>query len=498
MSSGILDIFKELRANNSATYKIDILKKHKDNEMLKDVLLATYSPFKQYYIKQIPEFNEMMNETGTYITLDQGIQFINKLANREITGNTAKEQLSFTIDHMKSDDAEVLRLILDRSIDCGISYKTVNKVWKGLIGEVPYMRCEKLTDKTKKGVKYPALVQLKADGTFINIVKHNKVVSCLTRNGTEFQVGKITEYFERVLDEVDNIVITGEVVLYKDGKVLDRKTGNGRVNSYVKRETTRASILEKQKSLVNQDKMNSKTFKKLVDDITAKEVDWSNTEEMLTLEGWDLIDYEDWTKGKSDKPYIERFEQFKTIAEECPFLDIIPTQIVNSFEEAQKFANDMMNKGLEGGVLKNINGIWENKTSKNQIKLKAERDADLLCIGYTPGTGDNEGGIGSLICVTSDNLLEVSIGTGLSREDRGLQRVDEEDMSLGLKVRDDIESIDKYFEETFKNKIIQSVYNEVISSNGKDTYSLFLPVYQNVRFDKDTADTLQRLLEGQS
>jgi len=31
MSSGILDIFKELRADNSATYKLNTLKKYKDN-----------------------------------------------------------------------------------------------------------------------------------------------------------------------------------------------------------------------------------------------------------------------------------------------------------------------------------------------------------------------------------------------------------------------------------------------------------------------------------
>jgi len=497
MSSGILDIFKELRADNSATYKLNTLKKYKDNEQLKEVLLATYTPFKQYYIKQIPEFVSGMNETGTFITLDQAMQFLEKLSKRELTGNAAREQLSYTIDHMEQDDAEVLRLILDRSVDCGISHKTVNKVWKGLIGEIPYMRCEKLTDKTKKGIKYPALVQLKADGTFVNVIKHNKVVSCMTRNGTEFHVGKITEYFERVLSDIDNFVITGEVVLYKDGKVLDRKTGNGRITSYVKRETTRASILEKQKKLVDNGKLESAAFKKLSKDLTDKELEWIETEDMLVLEGWDLIEYSDWAAGKSDTPYTERFDKFKEISKDCPFLDIIPTQTINNFEEAQSFANQMMSEGLEGGVLKNINGHWENKTSKNQIKLKAERDADLLCIGYTPGTGDNEGGIGSLVCVTDDRLLEVSIGTGLSRDDRGLQRVDENDMSQGLKLRDDIISIDKFFDDTYKDKIIQAVYNEVINSNGKDTHSLFLPVYQGVRFDKDTADTLPRLLEGQ-
>jgi ATP-dependent DNA ligase len=494
-STGIYDIFLELRENNSKNYKIETLSKYKDNDLLKQVLEYTYSPFKQYYIKQIPEIQSDMNDSGSYDDFNNVFLFLDKLMTRSISGNNAKEQLSYILDHLHPDDAEVLKLILERSINCGMSGKSVNKVWKELIGEIPYMRCSKLTDKTKENISYPALVQLKADGLFANIVKHNNTVYCMTRNGTEFHIGKVTAYFENILHDYDDIVITGELVCYNDGKVIERKISNGLTNSYIKRDATRASTLEKEKKLVDAGKMETKAFKKLRTDLTDKEEEWTNIESMIRIDGWDMIPYQDWKKGKCDIPYSERFANFKKLIGDCDFIDIIPTIEVSSFEEAQNFANEMMLKGLEGGVLKNIDSIWENKTSKNQIKLKAELDADLRVVAYIPGQGDFTGGIGALICRTECGLLEVAIGSGFTRLERGLQRIDEEDMTSGFMLREDLTDIDSFYQDTYHDKILEAKYNEVIKSDGKDLHSLFLPIFSIIRIDKSVADTLERLME---
>lgn len=492
--SGIYSIFEELRTDNSATFKQNTLKKYVDDDMLKTVLEYTYTPFRQYYIKQIPEYNPLqLGDTISY-DLASALSFVDRLSIREITGNNARDELTKVLEQLHPNDAKVLVHILDRSIDCGISAKTINKVWKKLIGEIPYMRCEKLTEKTKKNMKYPAIVQLKADGIFLNIVKHNNEVYCLTRNGSKFWINKVTEFFEMKIDD-DNFVINGEAVVYKNGKPLSRKVSNGLVNSYIKREDTRQSILDKQKGLVAKGKGGTKAFTNLANKLHENEEEWRETEQNLVIEAWDLINYNDWANGKSDVPYDERLSKFKEFVKECDFVHPIITKYVDSYEEAQQFANDMMSNGLEGGVLKNLDGIWENKTSKNQIKLKAELDADLIVVGYTPGTGDFEGGIGSIICRTKDDLLEVNVGSGFKRSDRGLQRVDENDMSKGLMLREDINDIDTFFNETYNGKIVVIKYNEVIKSEGKDKYSLFLPIFEEIRHDKDEADTLERLLK---
>lgn len=129
---------------------------------------------------------------------------------------------------------------------------------------------------------------------------------------------------------------------------------------------------------------------------------------------------------------------------------------------------------------------WKSHTSPEQIKLKAEKEAELEVLGYVPGTGDNIGGIGSLCCVSSCRNLKVDV-SGLTKAMRGIERVDKKDSSKGWKV---IEGFDC---NCHNGKIITVKFNELIESDSKDTYSLFLPRFVEERADKNEADTLERI-----
>ena len=70
------------------------------------------------------------------------------------------------------------------------------------------------------------------------------------------------------------------------------------------------------------------------------------------------------------------------------------------------------------------------------------------------------------------------MGTGLSDEQRGLGCSD----------------IKQFFDKTYKNKIIEIQYNQVLQS--KDgLLSLFLPVFIEVRTDKNEANTASDLYQ---
>ena len=45
------------------------------------------------------------------------------------------------MERVSSENAEVIKKIIQRDLRCGVSEATANKVWKGLIPEYPYMRC---------------------------------------------------------------------------------------------------------------------------------------------------------------------------------------------------------------------------------------------------------------------------------------------------------------------------------------------------------------------
>jgi hypothetical protein len=74
--------------------------------------------------------------------------------------------------------------------------------------------------------------------------------------------------------------------------------------------------------------------------------------------------------------------------------------------------------------------------------------------------------MGSVLAETSDGLLEVSIGSGFNDDDRELTPED----VLG--------------------KIVTVKYNEIIRDKNRDKASLFLPIYQEFRLDKNTADEM--------
>jgi hypothetical protein len=79
--------------------------------------------------------------------------------------------------------------------------------------------------------------------------------------------------------------------------------------------------------------------------------------------------------------------------------------------------------------------------------------------------------LGALVCQTSCGQLEVNVGSGFKHKQGE---------------RDNPES--------YVGKIIQVKYNCVISSRGSDKKSLFLPIFDGVRDDKTTANSLEDLL----
>ena len=108
----------------------------------------------------------------------------------------------------------------------------------------------------------------------------------------------------------------------------------------------------------------------------------------------------------------------------------------------------------------------ETSTRRKPIKMKAELEADLLVEGVTNGTGKNDGLIGALSCTTKDGTLKVNVGSGLTDEDR------------------------KKDPDEFIGKIVSVKYNEKIKDKNSPNWSLFLPIFQELRLDKSEADNL--------
>lgn len=442
----MIDIIKQLEAEPSKNAKIDILKENINNRILRQFFLMALNPHMKFGIRQIPDYTYV----NTELNLSEAMQLLYRLKPGDLTGHAGIDHLVSILTRVHPKDADLIERIIQKEVACGVSYKTINKIWKKLIPTTPYMRCKSAVTKHYEKIEYPAIVQKKANGLFLNNIFREGTVKVESRNGKELTMLGVFDD----LATAHNLVIHGEGLVLKEGRkiddegaFLDRQTGNGIIN------------------------------KAIQDTISIEEAN------RIIVECWDLVPYEDWVAGKCDIPYDERFHALKELIKHSDQnkLIVIETKEVNDFAEAAKYYNELLVRGEEGAVLKNYSGLWKDHTSPNQVKMKVKDPADLKCVGtyrhsqdtVTRGKKviDSTNWIGGLNLESADGVIKVNTGSGLTDEDR--QR--EPSYYIG--------------------KIIELEYNEITLDKSTGQMSLFLPIYVTVRDDKDEADDYQTILE---
>jgi hypothetical protein len=420
----------DLAANPSRNYKIEQLEKHVDHETLREVVRLSLCPFTQFYQRKIPKYTC----DGTNANIESILPALYDLSSREVTGNAAIEYLRTLLSSLNEDDAKVLERIIDKSLDCGVQVSTANAVWSGLIKEYPVMLCSQFEQKLVDKIKFPAYAQMKMDGMRFNAIVRDGKVEYRSRNGKEIQLlGNLDEQFIAMAGEVD-CVFDGEllVMLPGDHQFADRQTGNGILN-----------------------KANKGT-------ISSEEA------AMVHASVWDLIPYAYFTDGHCPVPYSKRFSSLEQLVQKQSVKNkrvwLVSSQIVQTLEEAQEIFQEYLSLGYEGIILKDGNGVWEDKRAKHQIKFKGELECDLKIVAVEEGTGKAAGMLGAIVCESADGIVKVNVGSGFNDAQRK-----------------------QYWKENLVDKIVAVKYNARIK-NKTGEESLFLPVFIELRDDKDVAD----------
>ena len=451
----VQSILEKLENTNSQKEKIEILKTM--NEVQKRWFKMCYNSLITFGVKKIPEYTSESNSLDTVSIMDI---LEKEFVTREITGNAAIERLRDILSN--AEEPEVIERLIKRDARCSVNSTLLNKVFPNLIPEIPCMLAQPMNEKTLKNIKFPAFSQLKADGMRCIAFITSNNVRMFSRNGTEIiceplknTLMTIGQIEENLLSDNVTLMLDGELICYKDNKLQDRKTSNGICNKALKG--------------------------------TASE----NELNLIQMQLWDIVRVDSNTFNPlEDKSYEKRLEDLYSIlnTNSCSKLEVIPTEVVNSMEEALEHFQKMLSQGLEGTILKNQDAKWSNTRSKDLVKLKEENTIDLLVVDIEEGSGDFEGGLGAIICETSDKKLRVRVGTGFSFEDRGFVN----DLSNGKKVVKQIKSLEEV-SKNYLGKIVEVKYNQIIKSKGKDEMSLFLPRLVCVRNDKDTANSIDEI-----
>jgi len=431
----MLNLLNLLAETASTNDKLAILESVKNDTDTRLVFELAYNPRVKFWIKKRPEssyFSTVYHKGDLTKALNE---LVENIANRKLTGNAAVEFVSSLLNNLTKFDQEVLYRVIERHLKCGVNAKLINKVWKDLIPEYPVLLCGKFNEKTEKNIKYPAIFQCKMDSSRINLeFADGKFVSATTRNGSVLSIS----CFDDLKLPFDNrCILDGELMwMFPNGKIAERKISNGYVTKAVR------------------------------GTITPEE------EKGLYVVVWDWIPFQDFEQEVCKIPYSERLKVVENLRDfdTDGKLEVVETEVVNSREEVMEKYQRNLDLGFEGGILKSINGIWEAKRSKYQLKLKAELTADLKVISFEYGKKGTkyEKLLGALICETSCGKLKVKVGSGFSDKQR--------------------ENPEQYI-----NCIIETLYNAVIDSENKTTKCLFLPIFSCIRYDKNNANSLEEL-----
>jgi len=420
----INEIFETLASDNSRNFKIDYLRANSDNETLREVIRLALDPFTNFYIRKIPKY--VPNNDSFHLTLDKAVDCLSDLYHRKVTGNAGIDHLKWILESVEEIDAKVIERVIKKDLKCGVSRATANAVWDNLIPEYPVMLCSGFEDKLVSKLEFPVMVNEKYDGTRFNCIVVNGAAEFRSRNGKLFDLlGNLEQEFVQYANG-ENVVFDGEL-LYNDGNLANRQIGNGIIGKSIK-----GTISEKEAANVN-------------------------------AVIWDVIPYNDFLKGECSIPYKNRFSKLENmnVSEKIHLTDHF---IVDDLESVMVLFDQYIAEGKEGIIIKDLNKGWSDKRVKHQIKVKNELVTELRVIGTEFGTGKYENLLGNIICQSEDGIVKVSVGSGFSDAQR-----------------------EEFKGDVLINSIVSVKYNMRISNkNGEE--SLFLPIFLEVRYDKDTAD----------
>lgn len=431
-------LIKKLQNTSSTNEKQAILMENKNNVELATYIKLSHCPSISFYIgeKTYPKYTP--NGVNDELSLDNKV--ISNIIERKVTGHAAITLLSEYQNSLSPESAELLQYMVLGDTKTKIGAKSFNKVWDKLIVDIPYNRCSLPDDNTAERVNKSGgvYIQLKGDGVFGVLVNDNGTTSMYTRNGTRYPK-HFTDIFK--MEGTNGKVIEGEIIWYKNDVPIERKISNGITNS-----------------IANGGDMPTDSIPKFL--------------------VWNILDFSEWDSFKSNRPYEDRFNELVSVVSNNNniHVQLIDTHEVTTMAQATNINTGYISQGLEGSIIKFKNGGWAYNTNKDMIKLKIEVDIDMRIESIDEATGKNVGMAGRINVVSEDGRVRCGVNCTGTEQER-------------------IEFLQN--KEQYIGKVISVTCNDIISSEAKDTYALFLGRTdpKNIRFDKDVADDLNRINE---
>jgi hypothetical protein len=450
----IKEIFDEITAEPGTNQKMVILAKYQSNALLKRVLYLANSKRVKFYIKQLPEYPIPW---GGVLGLDSALDALSDLSTRKVTGHSAIGHLVHVLSSCTADDAYIIERIIEKDCRLGMGTTNINKIFKGLIEDTPYMGAISFDEKKARAIfasNESAYSQIKMDGRYCNAIIRSGEVELESRQGEATIVTGAT--FLEELAGFRDCVLNGELTI--DG--VSRYESNGIIASII-------SILSKKES------RGAVDTAKHIAKFESKHGGFEKALQSIRFTVWDIITVDEYFDQKSTTPYFFRVTELTNMVElrKPKRISLVEINIADNYEEALRYFQEALADGQEGTILKSYHGGWKDGKPNWQIKMKLEMDVDLRITGFNYGTGKNINVISSVNAESSDGKV-VTRPTGINE-------------AMMQHITDNQEAL------------LGSIVECKCSGLSQDTdgnYSLLHPVFKTLRDDKDTCDDLTSII----
>ena len=444
---GLLEHINQLASNSSRNFKINYLVTHLDKNLY-NLFAYTLDPMRRFGLRTLPPITPAERTTAT---VDELWTLLDRMTQISHSNETIALYSEFA-SRLDADDKTVLDKILSGDLQCGVLASTLNTaIAKSVapfepIVSYPCMLCSAFSQKAIDALfasSPQVLCQEKCDGMRFNAIADRTTMTVVYRGRSGRRIYVNSPDLDRVFldmvrgsNSIEPLVFDGELlVMDSEGRIGDRKTGNGILNSAI-----HATITEEALARVH-----------------------------ATI--WDVIPLSAFNNRWLDTPYLDRYWQLRNMFNFINYdqrrVSLVDTTLISSATEAEKIFQRMIAEGKEGVILKDPHSPWGDRRSTQMVKIKGEEECELRVTQVFIGTtGKVLGKLAKVRARTDDGKLEVDVGSGFSDEER----------EQFIRMPDLI------------GKIITVRYNAKIKSKGDKVASLFLPRFIEIREDKDTTN----------
>lgn len=373
----VVKIIKELRNTSSTNEKINILKRNKDNEVLKELLAYTYNSNLQFGFSE-KKLREAMSSYTTQFTLTfkDYRKMFETLSVSNINDRLRSEVYEF-ISLFDEDIQDLLMCVLTKDLRIGCNSKSINKAIKGLIPEFGVQLAESYF-KQKEGFLNGRefILSTKLDGNRLVAIKNKDKVEFKTRQGKVIE--GLVELEKEFEDIPNGIVLDGELILRNDNNLPS-------------------------------DELFRETMK-----VARKKGEKRN----LEFHVFDCVTLDGFNKGYDKTPCIERKSKIGELVKGKEWLIEVSSLYIGKDEnKITELLDNAIANNQEGIMINLANAGYSCKRSKDILKVKKMTSYDLKIVGFEEGEGNFKGMLGcALVDLRGENI--VGVGSGWSVEDR--------------------------------------------------------------------------------